>query len=201
MKIIIATKNNGKIKELAGILADLPIDLLSLNDFENISEPEETGATFVENAVLKAREYARQTGHWTIADDSGLEVAALNDAPGIFSARYAGTNATGEQRNEKLLRELARSQSENRNARFVCAMAVADEKGEIGFVAEGVCRGTIVSEPRGANGFGYDPVFAPEGFSETFGELSDEVKRKISHRALASKKIIAYLRDFIAVST
>ncbi|HEX8738428.1 MAG TPA: RdgB/HAM1 family non-canonical purine NTP pyrophosphatase [Pyrinomonadaceae bacterium] len=201
MEVVIATKNNGKVKELADILADLPVALRSLNDFENISEPEETGVDFIENASLKAREYARQTGLWSLADDSGLEVEALGNAPGVFSARYAGENATNEERIEKLLGELEKTGDENRRARFVCAMAVADEAGEIRFVAEGVCDGRITKAPRGANGFGYDPIFVPEGFSETFGELSDDVKREISHRARASKKIIAYLRDFIAVST
>jgi XTP/dITP diphosphohydrolase len=201
MDILIATKNNGKVKELADLLADLPINLRSLNDFENISEPEETGANFVENAVLKAREYALQTGLWALADDSGLEVEALGNAPGVFSARYAREGATNEARIDKLLGELNEVQNENRGARFVCAMAIADEKGEIRYVAEGVCGGRIIDAPRGTNGFGYDPIFAPEGFSETFGELPDDVKREISHRARASAKIIAYLRHFIAVST
>ena len=201
MEIVIATKNQGKVKELADILADLPLDLRSLNDFENAIEPEETGVDFVENAVLKARDYALQTARWTVADDSGLEVEALGGAPGVFSARYAGENATSEDRIKKLLGELRKTASENRRARFVCAMAVADAGGEIKFVAEGVCNGRITNAPRGSNGFGYDPVFVPDGFSETFGELSGDVKREISHRARASKKIIAYLRDFIAVST
>jgi XTP/dITP diphosphohydrolase len=201
MELLIATNNQGKVKELADILADLPVDLRSLNDFETFVEPEETGVDFIENAVLKAREYALQTGLWAVADDSGLEVEALDNAPGVYSARYAGENATNEERIKKLLDEFRKTGSENRRARFVCAMAVADAKGEIRYVAEGVCAGEIIDAPRGANGFGYDPVFVPEGFSETFGELSDEVKREISHRARASKKIIAYLRDFIAVST
>ena len=201
MQLVIATKNNGKVKELARILADLPVTLRSLNDFENVSEPEETGVDFIENAVLKAREYARQTGHWTVADDSGLEVEALDNAPGVFSARYAGENATSQERIDKLLSELSNTGSENRRARFVCAMAVADDRGELRYVAEGVCDGSVIDTPTGANGFGYDPVFVPEGFSETFGELSGDVKREISHRARASKKIIAYLRHFIAVST
>jgi len=201
MEIVIATKNTGKVKEMADILADLPLNLRSLNDFENVVEPEETGADFIENAVLKAQSYARQTGLWALADDSGLEVAALGNAPGVFSARYAGENATNEERIDKLLGELNKTQNENRAARFVCAMAIADERGEIRYIAEGVCDGGIVDAPRGTNGFGYDPIFVPEGFSETFGELSDDVKREISHRARASAKIIAYLRGFIAVST
>jgi XTP/dITP diphosphohydrolase len=201
MEIVIATKNTGKVKELAELLADLPVNLRSLNDFENISEPEETGADFIENAVLKAREYALQTGLWALADDSGLEVEALGNAPGIFSARYAGKNATNEERIDKLLGELNEAQNENRGARFVCVMAIADDKGEIRYIAEGVCAGRIIDATRGTNGFGYDPIFAPEGFSETFGELSADVKREISHRARASAKIIAYLRHFIAVST
>jgi len=195
-EILIATKNAGKIKELGGLLESLPVQLRSLNDFPKTIEPEETGATFVENAVLKAKSYAQQTGGWALADDSGLEVEALNNAPGIFSARYAGATATDKERIEKLLKEL--DGIENRAARFVCAMAVADETGEIKFVAEGVCSGKIALAASGEGGFGYDPVFIPDGFSATFGELSGEIKQQISHRARATLKIIQYLRGIYA---
>jgi XTP/dITP diphosphohydrolase len=198
MEIVIGTQNAGKIKELAELMADLPIDLRGLNDFAGLVEPEETGVNFVENAALKARGYALQTGRWALADDSGLEVAALGNAPGIFSARYAGENATDRERIDKLLAELRATAAENRQARFVCAMAISDDEGVIRYVAEGVCDGLITDAPRGANGFGYDPIFVPEGFAETFGELSGAVKREISHRARATNKIIAYLRDFTA---
>ncbi len=200
MQILVATKNTGKIKELERLLADLPVRLRSLDEFPGIIEPQETGATFAENAVLKAQSYALQTGLSALADDSGLEVEALGGAPGIFSARYAGANATDSERIEKLLDELKSTQDEQRRARFVCAMAISDEKGEIKFLAEAVCDGAIARTPEGANGFGYDPVFIPDGFNQTFGELSGEIKREISHRARAAKKIIRYLRDFTAVS-
>jgi XTP/dITP diphosphohydrolase len=198
-KLVIATKNPGKIKELEKLLADLPVYLQSLNDFSNIVEVAETGAAFAENAALKAKGYALQTGMMSLADDSGLEVFALGGAPGIYSARYAGENTSDKVRIAKLLEELSRTQNENRAARFVCAMAIADKNGEMVFSAEESCEGAIAFEPRGANGFGYDPVFVPNGFDKTFGELSGSVKRQISHRGRASIKIIEYLRGFIAV--
>lgn len=199
-EFLIGTKNLGKVKELETLLRNSPLRLRSLNDFPDAIEPEETGATFAENAALKARSYALQTGIWTLADDSGLEVEALNDAPGVYSARYAGENATDAERMEKLLKELDKMADENRKARFVCAMAISDKTGAIKFAAEGVCDGKIAFEAKGANGFGYDPIFVPDGFTETFGELSGGIKQQISHRARASVKIIQHLQAFYAVS-
>jgi XTP/dITP diphosphohydrolase len=199
MKLLIATNNDGKIKELHELLADLPIELKSLREFENVGDVAETGETFEDNAILKAREYALQTNLWSVADDSGLEVDALGGAPGVFSARYAGEGAGNAEKIEKLLREIDRTQDKNRSARFVCVMAIADEKGAIKFVARGFCEGKIAEKQAGNGGFGYDPVFIPAGFENTFGELSSEIKRQISHRARASAKIIRYLRDFIVV--
>lgn len=198
-QLLIATSNPGKIKELHELLADLPVTLKSLRDFAPVEDVEETGATFAENAILKAREYAVTNKIWAVADDSGLEVEALGGAPGVFSARYAGEGASSEARIEKLLQELEKTGDRTRRARFVCVMAIADETGAIKFTAEGACDGKITAKPVGTGGFGYDPVFLPDGFDETFGELSGEVKQKISHRARASEKIIAYLRDFIAL--
>lgn len=197
-ELLIATKNKGKIVELEKLLAGLPITLRSLRDFPKVIEPEETGLTFTENAVLKAKYYSLQTGLPALADDSGLEVEALGGDPGVFSARYAGENAGSVEKIEKLLSELSATPGDNRSARFVCAMVLTDEKGEIKYLTQGVCKGKISFKSSGENGFGYDPVFIPEGFSETFGELSNEIKRKISHRARASEKIITYLRGFIA---
>ena len=198
-KLLIATNNPGKIAELKALLEDLPVILLNLRDFENIAEVEETGATFEENAVLKARGYAVQTRIWALADDSGLQIAALNNEPGVLSARYAGETTSFDEKMEKVLTEMDRTGDENRAARFVCAMALANENGEIMFTAEGACEGTIAAKPLGTNGFGYDPIFVPAGFEQTFGELSGDVKRKISHRARASAIIIRYLLDFIAI--
>lgn len=197
-KLLIATKNAGKVRELKELTANLPLRIIDLSEFPSVVEPEETGATFAENADLKARYYARETGLWALADDSGLEVEALNSAPGIFSARYAGKGAADAKRIKKLLRELNETGNEERRARFVCAMAVADEKGTIKFVSQGVCDGRIALTASGANGFGYDPIFIPDGFSETFGTLSADIKQQISHRARALDKIIQQLRRFYA---
>lgn len=200
LEILVATGNAGKIREITELLADFPIQLRSLNEFENITEPEETGVDFAANACLKARYYALKTGLWALADDSGLEVAALGGAPGVFSARYAGENTSHAEKIEKLLDELSKTGDQKRLARFVAVMAISDEKGTIQNLSEGICDGTIAISPEGTNGFGYDPIFVPNGFNETFGELSSEIKRKISHRAQALEKIIRFLNDFIAVS-
>jgi XTP/dITP diphosphohydrolase len=197
-QILIATGNKGKIKELTELLADLPLILRGLNEFPNILEVEETGMKFSENAILKAKGYAVQTGLWSLADDSGLEVDALGGAPGVFSARYAGENAGDKAKIAKLLNELG--QSGNRRARFVCAVAIADEKSEIKFKAKGICDGRIALNPAGTMGFGYDPIFIPNGFELSFGELSGEIKQKISHRAEAMEKINQYLRGFYGIS-
>ncbi|HEY8563655.1 MAG TPA: XTP/dITP diphosphatase [Pyrinomonadaceae bacterium] len=196
MKLVVGTNNAGKIRELNELLTDLPFEVCGLSGFENVTDVEETGATFEENAVLKATEYARQTGFWTLSDDSGLEVEALGGAPGVYSARYAGEAADDAARIEKLLGELAATGDAERRARFVCVMALADEKGAVKHLAEGVCEGVIARQARGVNGFGYDPIFVPDGYAATFGELSSAVKREISHRSRAIKKIIGFLRDF-----
>lgn len=182
------------------LLADLPVRLQSLNDFSGVVEAEETGATFTENAVLKARSYAMQTGLASLADDSGLEVEALGGAPGVFSARYGGEGATDTEKIKKLLGELSDKACENRRARFVCAMAICNRKGDMKFLSEGICAGNIALKAKGANGFGYDAIFIPDGFEQTFGELTGDMKQQISHRARAAQKIIHYLRDFTAVS-
>ena len=192
LEILIATKNTNKTKELKDLLSNLTVILVDLNEIADVNEVSETGKTFEENAVLKAEGYALATKIWALADDSGLEVAALNGAPGVFSARYAGKSATDDERVTKLLQELKGTFDEQRRARFVCSMAVSDEKGNLQFIAEGICNGKIAELPSGNNGFGYDPVFIPDGFDKTFGELSAEIKRKISHRAQA----IAKLFDF-----
>lgn len=199
-QLVVATNNAEKIREIKNLLADLPLSLRSLGEFPKIVEVEETGATFAENARLKAQGYALQTKLWALADDSGLEVEALGGAPGLFSARYAGENAGDDEKIKKLLLELNDTGDENRRAQFVCAMALADENGEVKFLAEGVCRGRIAVTPSGQNGFGYDPIFIPDGFSQTLGELSSATKQQISHRARAAEKIIQYLRDIYAAS-
>lgn len=198
-ELLIATRNAGKIREIEELLTGAPIKIRTLREFDKIVEPEETGVTFAENAVLKAEYYAQETGIAALADDSGLEVVALGGAPGVYSARYAGGEATDDERIAKLLSEMQEANNKNRQAQFVCAMAIVNIDGVTECLTEGVCKGQIAGLPKGSNGFGYDPVFIPEGFSATFGELSQEIKQKISHRALAISKIVGFLRNFVVV--
>jgi len=185
-ELLIATRNEGKVAELRPLLVRaLPIKLRSLAEFPEIGEVEETGVTFAENASLKAKAYAEQSRLWTLSDDSGLEVDALNGAPGVYSARYGGHDLTFAERIRRLLEEMSRSGDADRRARFVCTIAIANPKGEIVNLSTGICEGLIAQAPRGMNGFGYDPVFVPEGYDQTFGELSNEIKERISHRARA----------------
>jgi len=199
--ILIATGNRGKLRELSAMLEKIPVKWVGLDGFPAAVEVEETGGTFEENARLKASGYARQTGLWTVADDSGLEIDALGGAPGVLSARYAGSGTPFPEKIRRILGEVDGSGLAIRKARFVCAMAVADASGKVRFIAEGECRGDLAREPRGAGGFGYDPIFVPEGHEATFGELPDEVKRAISHRGRAADKIIRYLRGFTGIPT
>jgi len=196
MKLLIASSNRGKVSEFAALFEKLPFELIGLQDIPDPPEVEETGATFEENAVLKAREYALHTGLLTLADDSGLEIEALGGRPGILSARYGGENTSFGEKIERLLGELSKAQGSSRRARFVSVIAIADAHGEIKFCAEGRCEGMIADSPRGENGFGYDPIFVPEGFELSFGELSDDIKGQISHRARASAEIIRFFHAF-----
>lgn len=198
-EILIATGNKGKISEFKSLLGDLNLSFRSLADFSNIAEVSETGATFDENARLKAKDYSKQTGLPTLADDSGLEILALGNAPGVFSARYGGTELSDHERIEKVLFELEKTLDLERRARFVCVIAVTDGKGEIKYTATGVCNGRISTKPLGSNGFGYDPIFVPDGFENTFGELSAAVKHKISHRAQAADQIMRLIRDNLQI--
>jgi XTP/dITP diphosphohydrolase len=182
-KLVIASGNAGKIKEFRDYLADLGVTLILKPDSIDV---EETGATFIENAHLKASQVAIATGEWAIADDSGLEVMALNGAPGVLSARYADTDS---DRINRVLSEL--KDQANREAQFVCAIAIASPDGAIAADALGLCKGAIADAPIGNGGFGYDPIFLIPEFQQTFGEIPPEVKAKISHRAEA----IAILRD------
>ena len=198
-ELLIATNNAGKVRELASLLAGVPIRLKNLAGLDGICEIEETGSTFRENAEIKAAGYAMQSGVWSLADDSGLEVAALGAAPGVYSNRYAGEGASDAAKMRKILDQLAAVPDAARDARFVCAMSIADDTGKIVFTAEGSCPGTLANQPRGTNGFGYDPIFVPDGFDRTFGELSGDIKQQISHRARAIKEIIRYLHGFFDV--
>lgn len=195
LQLLIATRNAGKVKELHSLLADLPVRLRSLREFACAPEVIENGTTFAENAALKALGYARATQLLTLADDSGLEVEALNGAPGIFSARYAGEHATDAERIARLLRELNRTGDPFRRARFVCAIAVADPHGDLQHTSEGICAGHIAHEPSGGGGFGYDPIFVPDEYDQSFASLPPEIKERISHRARALHAVRFFLLD------
>ena len=199
-ELLIATRNSGKLAEFRELLFDLPIILKSLRDFQMTAEVEESGNSFAENASIKAAAYALQTGAWTLSDDSGLEVQALGGAPGLYSARYAGRSASDAERLELLLAELARTGDPQRRARFVCAISISDPAGRVLNISEGLCEGRITHAPRGEQGFGYDPIFIPDGYEQTFGELPPEVKRKISHRARALYATRAFLLKFSVVA-
>ena len=197
-ELLIATHNGGKIRELCELLSNLPLRLRRLSEFPQIPEVEETGQTFAANAELKARLYSRQTNLWTLADDSGLEVDALGGAPGVFSARYGGANATDAERNARLLAELSGTDEAHRTARFTCAIALCEPGAHTTKIFSGTCEGRISERPRGNNGFGYDPLFVPTGYTHTFGELPDELKQQMSHRARALAEVRAYLKGLFS---
>jgi XTP/dITP diphosphohydrolase len=196
-KLLIATHNQGKVREYRDLLSGLPLEVTYL-DAEGIThEVGETGSTMEENARLKAGEYTRLSGLWTWADDSGLEVDALDGAPGVYSARYAGEGATDADRYRKLLDALTAVPWERRTARFRCAVALATPAGDMR-VVDGICEGIIAFGPAGTNGFGYDPVFYMPEHSATMAQLPSEVKNQVSHRARASHKAFALLGEMIA---
>src|SRR5919107_3138050 len=184
-ELLVATNNEGKVRELSRLLADLPLRLRLLGEFPDIVEAEETGETFAENASIKALHYSAHSRLLTLSDDSGLVVDALGGAPGVRSARYAGREATYAERMSKLIGELYTTGDAERRARFVCVIAVADPSAGTLQTFEGECGGRIARAPRGTGGFGYDPLFVPEGHELTFGELPADIKQTLSHRARA----------------
>ena len=186
-KLILATHNYGKLKEIKGILNDLSIELGSLLDYSSIPEVVEDGKTLEENALKKAREIFRLTGIPTLADDTGLEVLYLGMAPGVISARYAGEKVSYDANNRKLLKELENIPLDKRTARFRCVAAFIAK--DIEKITEGICQGKIIEYLRGTGGFGYDPLFVPDGYELTFAELSIDIKNQISHRAKAFQKM------------
>jgi XTP/dITP diphosphohydrolase len=191
-KLVVATSNPGKLKEIQTYLSDSTLDntkwklILKPEDLD----VEETGKTFAENACLKASSVAKATGNWAIADDSGLQVDALGGAPGVFSARYGINDA---ERIARLLRELGNES--NRQAQFVCAVAIARPDGSIAVESEGVCQGEILHVPSGDGGFGYDPVFYIKELQLTFAQMTKEQKRSVSHRGKAFEDLVPQLRD------
>jgi XTP/dITP diphosphohydrolase len=196
-EIVVATRNPGKLKEIAAILAFASARFLSLQEFPEIPEIVEDGKTFAENALKKAKTIARMTGRIAVADDSGLTVDGLEGRPGIYSSRYAGEKASDEDRYRKLLREMESLPEGKRGGAFVCAAAVASPSGDAD-VVEAEWRGTITLAPRGANGFGYDPVFFIPEVNQTVAELDPAVKNKISHRARAFEKLKKVLSRYLS---
>lgn len=184
--LVVATDNPGKLREMQSYLANLSWKLTLK---PTSLEIEETGETFAANACLKASQVAQATGNWAIADDSGLQVDALNGAPGIYSARYAKTD---QERIKRLLEELG--DESWRQAQFVCAIAIARPNGEIALQSEGICRGEILHAPRGTAGFGYDPIFYVPAQQMTFAEMTPELKREISHRGQAFQSLLPQLQ-------
>jgi XTP/dITP diphosphohydrolase len=192
IELLLASQNRGKLNEMRNLLLGLPFQVLSPPDLGITDAPSETGTTFVENAVLKARHYAQLSRRLSVADDSGLSVDAMNGEPGLFSSRFGGENASDLDRNKALLKRLAGVPQERRGARFTSAVAVAlGEK--IVFEAQETAEGQIAEAPRGVNGFGYDPLFFYPPLGKTFAEIDPEEKARVSHRGKAFARLRAFL--------
>jgi XTP/dITP diphosphohydrolase len=200
LKLLIASANQGKVAEYRDLLDGLACDLVSLRDVGIDGDIDETGSTYEKNARLKAAECAARSGLLTLADDSGLEVEALGGEPGVRSARYAGEDATDAQRVAYLLEKLRGVPAENRDARFVCVIAIATPDGEV-TLCRGECPGSIVLEPRGERGFGYDPAFLLPDLGLTMAQLPPEIKNRLSHRGRAAGIARQALRRFIDDAT
>ncbi len=192
MDIVIATRNNDKLREIKALFKDLSVKIFSLKDYAAIPKIEETGNTFKENALIKASKTAKLTGKLTLADDSGLEVKILNGQPGVYSARFAGENVTYRDNNLKLLKLLEGVPPSGRGARFVCSVVIVEPGGRI-IVIEKYCQGAIGFKPKGSFGFGYDPLFIPRGYKKSFAELKPQIKNRLSHRGRAFKEVKAVL--------
>jgi XTP/dITP diphosphohydrolase len=200
VNIVLATRNKKKIEEIKRIVKGMPFAILTLDDFPDCPEVEEDGDTFEANAMKKALAVSKYTGKIAVADDSGLEVYVLNGAPGVLSARYAGAGTDDRRNIEKLLQDMRPFGTEKREARFVCCIALALPDGTIR-TFYGYVEGKIGTGPKGTNGFGYDPVFYPEGHSSTFAEMDDHEKDALSHRSKALSELQRYLREKIKSET
>lgn len=194
-RIVLATHNRDKAKEFQQIFVDLSLSVETLDDYPNVGPIEEDADTLEGNALKKAREVFRLTGVPSLADDTGLEVGYLNDAPGAFSSRYAGEGATYADNVRKVLRELRGVPPRRRGAQFRCVLAFVPAAGAVE-LTEGICKGNILEQPRGDRGFGYDPIFLPHGHSITYAEMDSALKNSMSHRALAAQAMKAVLRKY-----
>jgi XTP/dITP diphosphohydrolase len=198
IEIVVASTNIHKVREFRSIFKSYPrFDLLSLSDFSDYVPPEETGKTFEENAELKAVHAARALNRWVLADDSGLVVPSLGGAPGIFSARYAGNDATDLDNRKKLLEEMQHLLEEDRQAFYECCLALASPTG-LKKLTKGTCEGTLLSQERGNGDFGYSPLFVKHGYNKSFAELDESTKNRISHRRKALDKILPSLESLIS---
>lgn len=197
--LLLATGNAGKTAELRKLLSNIEVELIDLSSFPAIESIPETGITFRENAEIKASGYAKAAGMYAVADDSGLEVFALAGEPGVHSARYGGPGLDDRGRTDLLLENMLHRAGNERAAQFTAAISLARPDGKILHTCEASCPGSISQIQAGDNGFGYDPVFIPEGYDRTFGELSDAIKGKISHRSRATALFIRFLLDFTGV--
>ena len=195
--LLLATRNDAKVREIRQLLADGPLDLETLASHPEVGEVEETGKTFDENARIKAAHAARTTRQWTIGEDSGLEVDALDLAPGVRSARFAGVHGDDEANNAKLLCDLEGQTM--RTARYVCVLALADPDGEIVATMRGTCEGHIAESGRGDGGFGYDPLFVPQRMDRTMAQLTSAEKNAISHRGQALRAFLPTVRTHVLV--
>ena len=193
--LLIGSGNPGKQQELQALLAHTAWEVKGLKDFESIEEPDEAEDTFEGNALLKARYYSQHYGIACVADDSGIEVNALNGEPGVYSARYAGEDCSYDDNNQKMLNALANTPLPERGARFICCAAFVDTNGTE-HVERGTVDGTIASGCMGAHGFGYDPLFIPEGYDQTFAELGGDIKAQVSHRGRAFRALSAFLDSY-----
>ena len=191
--LVLASRNRKKLVEISELLAPHHIPVKCVADFPDVPDVVEDGETFEENAAKKARETALRLHTWTLGEDSGLRVDALGGAPGVYSARYAGEPSDDEKNNAKLLQALAGVADEKRGSGYICCVAIADPTGAIRLSVSGTCRGRILHEPKGTNGFGYDPYFLIPELHQTFGELSPAVKRHLSHRARAFERLLPKL--------
>ncbi|MDQ1239744.1 MAG: XTP/dITP diphosphohydrolase [Thermodesulfobacteriota bacterium] len=194
IELVIATRNPGKLREIEGFLQGIPVQLFSLSEFDQVPDIAEDGASFTENALKKARIVCAITGRSALADDSGLCVDALDGKPGIYSARYAGEEASDQKNLQKLLEEMKSVPPRARTAHFVCVLALVDPNGQEK-IFEGSCTGTIITRSRGNNGFGYDPVFFFEPLGLTFAQMDPVVKSTVSHRGKALRQFAAYMRS------